>query len=306
MCDLPPAGIGDRWNGVSPDDRGAFGRPDVVAANLLQPAHQKRALVHPLLDRAKRGFDRLAALVEDVGAPGYAGLHSVQYGLVLETRHAAELIAGTLRADRAVSAGLAIAVIDLLQAAHQRRRIGMKTLTRWAEKAVAGWVVAEFIFPEQARSDRRTTLRTRHVRVDPGLLAGLDVLDLEITPIGHDRDPFHSENLFCRFGGLCQQTHIDNLVGDLLLDDQLVLGIDGDLHIVAHRDMRMRRHRSAVGVGERDLALPRLVQFRQHVLVPFTPLANRGDLLSQVLDPRAACCVLRGVALVEALKIVLP
>ena len=62
------------------------------------------------------------------------------------------------------------------------------------------------------------------------------------------------EPLLCRFGGLCQQTHIHNLVRDLLLDDQLVFGIDSDLHIVAHRNMRMRRHRSAVGVGKRDLA----------------------------------------------------
>jgi hypothetical protein len=29
------------------------------------------------------------------------------------------------------------------------------------------------------------------------------------------------------------------LVGDLLLDDQFVLGIDRDLHVVAHRNMRM-------------------------------------------------------------------
>src|SRR5580700_3924825 len=91
-----------------------------LGANLLQPSHQKRTLVHPLLDRAKRVFDRLAASVEDVGALVYAGLHSVQYGLILETGHGAELIAGTLRPDRAVSAGLAVAVIDLLQAAHQR------------------------------------------------------------------------------------------------------------------------------------------------------------------------------------------
>jgi hypothetical protein len=95
------------------------------------------------------------------------------------------------------------------------------------------------------------------------------------------------------------------LVGDLLLDDQLVLGIDGDVHVVAHRNMRMRRHRAAVGVGERDLALPRLVQLRQHLLVPLTPFPDRGDLLGQVLDPRAACCALGRVALVEALKIVL-
>src|SRR5215469_3228410 len=123
----------------------------------------------------------------------------------------------------------------------------MKTLTRWAEKAVAGWVIAELIFAEQACSDRGTALWARHVRVEPGLLAGLDVLDLEIAPVGHDRDPLHSENLFCRFSGLCRQTHIHNLVGDLLLDDQLVLGIDGDLHVVAHRNMGMRRHCSAVG-----------------------------------------------------------
>src|SRR5947209_4516609 len=117
-----------------------------LGANLLQPSHQKRTLVHPLLDRAKRVFDRLAALVEDVGALRYAGLYSVQNGLVLETGHGAELIARALRADRAVSAGSAVAVIDLLQAAQKRRRIGMKMLTRRAEKTVTGRVIAELIF----------------------------------------------------------------------------------------------------------------------------------------------------------------
>src|SRR5277367_654670 len=140
-----------------------------LGANLLQTSHQKRTLVHPLLDRAKRVLNGLAALVEDVGALHYAGLHAVQYGLVLETGHGAELIGRALRADRAVAAGLAVAVIDLLQAAQKRRRIGMKMLSCWTEEAVAGWVVAELIFAEQAGSDRGTTLGTRHVRVDPGL-----------------------------------------------------------------------------------------------------------------------------------------
>src|SRR5262249_11173352 len=100
----------------------------------------------------------------------------------------------------------------------------MKMLTCRTEKAVAGWVVAELIFTEQTRSDRGTALRTRHVRVDPDFLAGLDVLDLEIAPVGHDRDPLHAETFLGRFGSLCQQTHIHHLVGDLLLDDQLVFG----------------------------------------------------------------------------------
>ena len=90
------------------------------AANLLQATHQKRTLVHPLLDRAKRVFDRLAASVEDVGALRHAGLHPVQDGLVLETRYRAELAAGALRADRAIVAGQLVGVVDLLQPAQQR------------------------------------------------------------------------------------------------------------------------------------------------------------------------------------------
>jgi hypothetical protein len=75
-----------------------------------------------LLDRAKRVSDGLAALVENVWPLRYAGLHSVQqYGLVLESGYGAELIARALRPDRGVSAGLAVAVIDLLQATHERR-----------------------------------------------------------------------------------------------------------------------------------------------------------------------------------------
>jgi hypothetical protein len=81
-------------------------------------------------------------------------------------------------------------------------------------------------------------------KADPQASCRECVLDLEIAPVGHDRNPLHAENLFCRFGGLCQETHIDDLVRDLLLDDQLVLGIDGDLHVVAHRNVRMPRHRT--------------------------------------------------------------
>ena len=39
-------------------------------------------------------------------------------------------------------------------------------------------------------------------------------------------------------------------IGDLLLDDQLVLGIDRDLNVVAHGNMGMRCHRPAVGDGQ--------------------------------------------------------
>jgi hypothetical protein len=38
--------------------------------------------------------------------------------------------------------------------------------------------------------ERRSDREARFV-VDPSLLAGLDVLDLEIAPVGHDRDALH-------------------------------------------------------------------------------------------------------------------
>src|SRR5271165_3078311 len=65
----------------------------------------------------------------------------------------------------------------------------MKTLTRRANITVAGCVVMEFILAEQTRLDRGASLGTRHVGHDPGLLAGLDVLDLEITLVGYDSGP---------------------------------------------------------------------------------------------------------------------
>jgi hypothetical protein len=44
------------------------------------------------------------------------------------------------------------------------------------------------------------------------------------------------------------------LVGDLLLNDQLMLRINGNLNVVADANTGMRRHRSAVGISQRDLA----------------------------------------------------
>ena len=50
--------------------------------------------------------------------------------------------------------------------------------------------------------------------------------------------------------------------GDLLLNDQLVLRINGNLNVVAHPNTGMRRHRSAVGISQRDLVLSRALQLR--------------------------------------------
>jgi Pyridine nucleotide-disulphide oxidoreductase len=57
--------------------------------------------------------------------------------------------------------------------------------------------------------------------------------------------------------------HIDDLVGHGLLDDQFILGVDRDLHVVANADLRMAGHRPAVGIGQRYLAFAGPLQVRQ-------------------------------------------
>src|SRR5215467_14473449 len=102
----------------------------------------------------------------------------------------------------------------------------MKTLPGRANVTVAVWVVAALILAKQAGLDRGTSLWTRHVGRDSSLLAGLDVLDLAITLVGHGIDCLDAKDLLRRLRSLRQQTHVDNLVGDLLLlHDQLVFGI---------------------------------------------------------------------------------
>src|SRR3954463_8329754 len=53
-------------------------------SHLLQSAHQEGALVHPLLDRAKRMFHRLTPLIENLGPLCQPFLHPVQHGLIFQ------------------------------------------------------------------------------------------------------------------------------------------------------------------------------------------------------------------------------
>jgi hypothetical protein len=120
------------------------------------------------------------------------------------------------------------------------------------------------------------------------LLAGLDVLDLEVTPIGDDIDALDVEDDAGRFGCLHQQADVHDLVGHGLLDDHFVLRVDCDLRVIADANLRMGGHRPAVGIGQRYLALAGPLELRQKRPVAAAFLAERLDLLGQVFRARAA------------------
>ena len=93
--------------------------------------------------------------------------------------------------------------------------------------------------------------------------------------------------------------------GHVLIDDHLVLRVDGDLGIVADGDLRMRGHGAAVGIGERQLAFAALFQRGKMRCIFATLLFQRRDLFRQILDPRTAGRALLGIARVEPFQIIL-
>jgi hypothetical protein len=81
---------------------------------------------------------------------------------------------------------------------------------------------------------------------------------------------------------------------NFLVDDHLVLRVDGDLDIVADGDLGMGGHRPAVGIGQRYLALAAPLQFRQQRPVSPALLAQRSF---------ASACNVNGLEQGRGLKI---
>src|SRR3954454_19290738 len=208
------------------------------------------------------------------------------------------------RAKRAIPAGFLVDVVDLLQPAYHRRAVSLQSVTGRAQDAVTGRVVSELILAEQAGPDRGAALRARHIGRHSGLLTSLDVLDLEVAAVGNHRDAVRAKQFLGWRRGLGQQAHVDNLIADILLDEQLVLGINRDLDVVAHGDTGMCRHGAAIGVSERDLVLASSVQFGEKHRVSLTPLTKGRDLLGEMGGPGPANPALPGIALVQAAEIV--
>ena len=64
-------------------------------------------------------------------------------------------------------------------------------------------------------------------------------VEMLLGDLGNHHSVLDAEDLARRLSGLLQQTHVDDLVGDLLLDNQLVLGIDRNLLVVPNCDPGM-------------------------------------------------------------------
>ena len=146
-------------------------------------------------------------------------------------------------------------------------------------------------------------MRSGNMGVPAGLLAGLDVLDLEnVAAVGGGW--IVSTSRIWRAGSAVCVDHVHDLVGHRLLDDQLVLGVDRDLNVVADAGLGMRGHGAAVGIGQRDLSLVGPLELRQHRLIwpRFSPSAAIFSARLLRACP-AACRPVFEVAMVEPFEV---
>ena len=275
-----------------------------LSAHLFEAAHQERALVHPLFDRAERVFDRLAATVENSRPRLQASGHAVQRVFVFETRNGAIAGVRAARPQRTISARLLVGVVDLRHFAQLAKPERLQFVTARTNIGVVLPVVDELVLAKEPVARRRSALGTRHIGRQPGFLASRDVLGSEVAFVRDDVDPVATEDFAGRLGGRLQQAHVDDLVRHFLFDDQLVLRVDRELNVVADSDAGVRRHGAAVGIGQRYLVLARAFEVLQHGGIFAALLAQGFDFLREIFHPRAARRLFRRVPLVEALEVI--
>ena len=158
-----------------------------LGAHVGEAAHQEGALIHPLLDAAERVLDDLAAAVEN-RRPRFEALgHAIENVLVFEAENGAGVVRAS-RAQLASAAGFRVAVIGPFEIAHPAAADRRQQLPGRADVGVEPGVVSELVLAKQALAHRRAALRLGNVGNAAGLLAGLDVFDLEVAAIRDDVD----------------------------------------------------------------------------------------------------------------------
>src|SRR5712691_6904517 len=159
-------------------------------------------------------------------------LHSLKHGLVFPTCDPALL---TCRALALECARLTVArpiAAQCLAVLYVRIVIG-QPLTSWTNINIVGRDIDEVLLAETARRLGTRSLRLRQRDSDACLLTGADLLARVIAAISHSIER-RNAHLGSRLLGHIRElmavgTHIRHLMGD----DDMVLGVDRSLHVVA-------------------------------------------------------------------------
>ena len=132
---------------------------------------------------------------------------------------------------------------------------------RWTAINVGFSVIAERFMGEAALLFQAPcSSGRRDIGDNAAFLAFLQGRAIVIAGVGDRLQCLHSQSLFCRLGHLVKLARIVAVVDDLARSDELVLGIDRDLDVVAGDDMASLRQKPGVCIGGRQLGLAAVLQ----------------------------------------------
>src|ERR1700732_3091767 len=106
----------------------------------------------------------------------------------------------------------------------------------------------EFLLAKESLSHCKATLRARDVCFNAGSLTSSDILALVVATVGDYFYLVGSQYFFGSCSCWRQQSEVSASVGHLLLNNQLVLGIDGYLRVVTDTHLRMQGHCATVRI----------------------------------------------------------
>lgn len=240
---------------------------------------------HPCLDGPERVLDRRSSEAHPSVATADTLLHLVDEVLVLPSGHAAFFAGRASALERAIPAG-ARPVAPHLQAAFVTSISISQLLTSRAAIDVGLGVVGEVGLHIEALLPVARGLGAGNRGDDARLVAGEDLAAAEVAFVGNSVQLGAAERALGGGGHRLQLVAVVPGICDVMGDDQVRLGIDRGLDIVAHQAavLRARGHGPRVWIGQRDLSIWSILQIALHGLEPLDLLLDTRIAPAKIVD----------------------
>jgi hypothetical protein len=119
-----------------------------------------------------------------------------------------------------------------------------------------------------------------------GLVTGVDRMAVRVAHVRHDSKPLDSQRLLGSHGQRAQLLIVGDGMGDILLDHELMLAVDGTRHVVAHVHLGARGHRAALGIGQAERGLTTRRALLHKAAISLLTLLEALDLFLQLRSGR--------------------
>lgn len=242
-------------------------------------------------------LDRAAPQGHRIGIAAQAPTHLVDQVLMLPTGDAALLAAGAAVPDRTILTLVGPVTADL-QAAFLPRVAVSQVAPGGAAVDIPLRVVEEVGLHEHALAAVAGGFRARHRHGDAGFVTGKDLGAAEVALVGDGMQLLAPQRRLGRRRHRAQLRAIEALIGDLVGHDQVGLGVDGTLDIVANQPAEpgAGRHRAGIGIGQGNLSVGGIGQGFVHCL-------EARDLLPDASVSAGEACNLLGLCLALLLTV---